>query len=521
MLEQQIQLYDEDGNRRSHSSSRSRSINFPNDPEFAKDFRRSRLDIDFFAHRFLGIRGNPGQVAWWDTCSERAEDGWSPKYLTTCCSAGNQAGKTLGISVVAFHHTIHKLGIRPPSDPRDADRFAVAPYEWYHVAIQQEIAEYVHTELGRILSGSHIAQRGGNCPLISECGPVATYAKKYLGDYAMVEINQLFGGGRIHFRTTQEKAKALLGKVMNGISFDEAAFELYLQIIYQEVLNMRRATTGGPLIFIGTPTTGVGDYYDLWEKGNPENPNRDPKFASTRLSTRQNVGFGMTQSQLDDMIAQMDPHLVPQNIDGFFIEAPGAYFGVDVVEKCFRSDLPEEDKPVKDHRYVNGVDPSIALDPSWAVVMDCTDSKNIVGVRARSLRDRQTVTSIVNMAREGHLLFNQDGAYCTTAVDSTGFGGKMYKQELGIISPLRQFDFAGSASKKLQLLANLKILMEKERLHFPREGRLWNELRRQFLSYKLEDKKITQDGVMAVAVGVDYALKNPENATSDRSYSFF
>jgi hypothetical protein len=120
-----------------------------------------------------------------------------------------------------------------------------APYDLYHVAIRQDIAAQVHREIVLILEGSHPAQRGRGCPLVKRFGTLAAHDKKFQGEYPWVRFSTVFGGGQIHFRTTVDKAVGLLGKDMNGISFDEASFELYLMAI--EVLNLQRLSTGGPL----------------------------------------------------------------------------------------------------------------------------------------------------------------------------------------------------------------------------------------------------------------------------------
>jgi hypothetical protein len=123
------------------------------------------------------------------------------------------------------------------------------------------------------------------------------------------------------------------------------------------------------------------------------------------------------------------------------------------------------------------------------------------------------------MVREGHLLYNS-GAQCTTIVDSTGMGGKLFKEEFSIIKPLRDFDFGGTKSKKLELLNDLKAVVDKGQIKFPRGGP-WEDLRRQMLSYKLDDRKIEQDAVMALAIAVRYAIRNPENAVATHTFSYF
>jgi hypothetical protein len=487
----------------------------------AADLTRGRTDPVFFASRWLGIELHPGQVAWVKGIADRDESGWRPKYLTTVCSAGNRAGKTLGMAVAVFHSAFYKLGVKPPvGTAEDAMRWQNAPYEWYHVGIQQETAELVHREISMILEGGHPAQRGRGCPLISEMGKVVDHTKKYRGEYLWLQFHPLVGGANIHFRTTQDKAKALLGKDMNGISFDEAAFEPHLMQIYQEVLNLRRLSTGGQLHFIGTPTEGINDYADLWEMGNPGNPGRDNQFFSFRLSTRDNVGFGLASDTFDAILRQQAEYLIPQNIDGFFIEASDAYFSSLSVDSCFMEEMPVEQSPVKRHRYVQGCDPGIMSDSTWAITLDNTVKNGIIGVRARTRTGKQTIQAVVNMVREGHLLYNQDLSTCTTIVDETGFGGKLFKQEFSVIKPLRGYDFGGTKAKKLELLSDLKAAMDKKMISFPRSG-IWMQLRRQLLSYKLEDKKLEQDAVMALAVAVRHAIRNNSGNLDNPVFTYF
>ena len=489
--------------------------------EIAQDLSRGRTDIGFFASRWLGVNLNPGQLTWLEGMAARDETGFRPKYLTTVCSAGNRAGKTLGMAIGVLHSATYKLGLRPPTNGsiEDAERWTTEPYEWYHIGIQQETAELVHRELSMLLQGAHPAQKGRGCPMVKDIGQVYNFEKKYRGEYLWIRVDPIFGGANIHFRTTQDKAKALLGKDMNGISFDEAAFEPHLLMIYQEVLNLRRLSTGGQLHFIGTPTEGINDYSDLWELGNPENPNRDEQFMSFRLSTRSNVGYGLNPETFESIVRQQAEYLIAQNIDGFFIESRDAYFNAGMIDDCF-IDFEEESAPSKARRYSQGVDPGISSDATWAVTLDYTDRKELVGVRCRRKIGKQTIPAVVNMVREGHLLYNQDGAYCTTTIDSTGFGGKLFRQEFSIIKPLRDYDFGGTKAKKLELLSDLKAIIDRGQVKFPRKG-AWMELRRQLLGYKLDDKKLETDAVMALALSVRHAVRNPSNPVEKPVFSYF
>lgn len=485
----------------------------------ARDLAAGRNDPVFFAKRWLGIELHPGQKAWVEGIAARDESGWRPKYLTTVCSAGNRAGKTLGMAVAVFHSAFYKLGIQPPNGTeKDAMRWQTAPYEWYHVGIQQETAELVHREISMILEGGHPAQRGRGCPLISEIGKVVDHVKKYRGEYLWLQFHPLVGGANVHFRTTQDKAKALLGKDMNGISFDEAAFEPHLMQIYQEVLNLRRLSTGGQLHFIGTPTEGINDYADLWEMGNPKREDKDPQVFSFRLSTRDNVGYGLTPDTFDAILRQQADYLIAQNIDGHFIESSDAFFSSESVEACF-TDLPEESQPMSRRRYVQGCDPGIASDSTWAIILDYTEKNRIKGVRARTRSGKQTIQAVVNMVRENHLLFSQN-SNCVTIVDETGFGGKLFKQEFSVIKPIRGYDFGGTKAKKLDLLSDLRTAIDRQQVIFPKTG-VWLRLRRQLLSYKLDDKKLEQDAVMALAIALRHAVRNSSENLESPTFSYF
>lgn len=512
--------FDDRGQRIPHRNSKAaRTIESP-DGSLTDDLSRGRSDIAFFASRFLGINLHPGQMRF-AVAASMVEDGFSPAFLDVALSSGNRAGKTLVLAIVVLHHAFYKFGIKPPESNNigDLSRWARVPYHWYHISYEGKVANILHNEIVQIIRGAHVAQRGRGCPFIDEFGEVIEWDRKELGEYPWIKLHPAFGGAEIHFRHTNEKAKALLGLDMNGISFDEAAFELYLVDIRSEVLHLRRLATGGPIYWIGTGTEGYNAFADLWEEGDPANPHRHPRAVSMRMSTRDNIGYGITQKSFDDLVATMDPRLIPQNIDGYFIEATGAYFHAMSVEAAFDPEMERETPPESGHRYVNGVDPGIASDETGCIVIDYT-SRPFRGVRLRKSGGRQTIPAVVNMVNEQRLLYQQNGALCTTLLDSTGMGGKMFRQEFSIIKPLREFDFAGTKAKKLELLSDLKAAIDRGDLKLPRGGH-WDLLRRQLLGYKLEDKKLETDLLMALALAVRHATRNPANPVANPTFEYF
>jgi hypothetical protein len=493
------------------------------DDDFRVALQRARWDIDYFALRFLGIQGHPGQQRFWNTGLMRLEDGWRAAYLTIAVSAGNRAGKTLGLAVYILHSTLFKLGLPAPLGDKDRSLMAwlKTPYDWWHFGLQGEVAELVHLELTRILSGTHPAQKGRGCLLAEALGPeVANTTTKERGDYPWVQLHPALGGGQIHFRSTSERALGSLGKEMNGISWDECAFSSDFDFVVDEVLHNRRLGSGGQLILISTSTEGLTAFTDRWNLGDPSAPDRSPEAMSLRISTRDNVGYGLDEVTFGRLLQGMPPYLIPQNIDGYAIEAKSAFFGAQSVDAMFTKALPEDDMPQDGHRYAQGVDPALTFDSTWAVTLDMTNPEQIIGVRARRKTGRQTTLSVSALVAEGHRTFTTQRAMCYTAIDATGFGGKVFYDLLNGLHPMRAVEFGGARSKKLRLLLDLKAGIEKGRMRLPRHG-IWLALRRQLLGYKLNDRKIQTDAVMALAVAWHEVMRQPSKVADDTTFDFY
>ena len=485
---------------------------------FAEDLARGRWDIAFFAERFLGVKGHPGQQELWNTVLLRDMTGWQPRFLDIDCVAGNRAGKTLGVAIAHFHSTFYKLGMRPPRvlSQRSLAQWNALPYEWYHFAIAQETSELAYIEIVRLLQGTHEAQTNG-CPLTNELGgAVASWDKKYRGEYLWLRIHPVFGGGAIHYRTTGEKAIGSLGKDMNGISYDEGGFDPYFDFVVGEVLHNRRLSTGGQLWIIGTATEGLTAFADHWYRGDPNSPDKKVDSYSIRMSTRQNIGYGINQTMFDRLLAGMPSDLVPQNIDGMFLEGKHSFFSQQAVDEMFTDDLPEISPAKRGHSYVQGADPAISFDSTWSIVLDNTP-KLAIGVKADKHVGRTTTPVIVALVTNNHQSYTGDGYRCVTGIDSTGMGGAMFRDALPI--SVRSVEFGGTRGKKLKLLSNLKTAIEQKKLRFPRSGP-WLILRRQLLGYRLADKGLQTDAVMALAVAWDMVRLNPPGV-SNGTFDYF
>jgi hypothetical protein len=337
--------------------------------------------------------------------------------------------------------------------------------------------------------------------------------KKYRSEYLWTQIHPVFGGGTIHYRTTGEKAIGSLGKDMNGISYDECGFDPNFEFVVNEVLHMRRLSTGGQMWLVGTATEGLTAFADAWYEGDPAAPDRKPDKMSLRISTRDNIGFGIERVMFERLVSAMPQELVPQNIDGFFLEGRRSFFAQSAVDQAFVGGLEELTPAKPGHRYVQGADPALTYDSTWSIVLDVTDAEHVVGVSARHQTGRTTGPVIAALVTVQHMAYTGQGLVCVTGVDTTGFGGAMFRDSLPI--RVKSVEFGGTRGRKLKLLTDLKAALEGGKLRFPRSGP-WLTLRRQLLGYRLEDKKLSTDAVMALAVAWSMVKYAPTPAPSTR-----
>lgn len=473
-----------------------------------------------FARHSLGIDMHVGQLAFAGLVLARDLARLeSAEFQTLLLSSGNRAGKTALLAILIIYCCLDKTNKPKPADgvatEQESARYLASEYHWYHFGISQEVADLVFNDIVRILGGTHEGQKNG-CPVVDRLGPIADWTLKEYGDYRWIRFDPGVGGAQVHFRTTGEKALGSLGKDMHGVSFDEAGIERNLPFLHKEVFTFRRLGTGGQLIYVSTPSEALGsDFADMWEMGNPLGQKRLPSFMSMRMSTRDNVGYGLSQDRFDVLVADMDERTIAQNVEGEFLQTMGAYFNGENVEDAFIPGMPERSPVVPGGLYLQGLDPAKAADSAWSIVLkivanaDDPDKPFLVGVYAEQKRGQKSTPDLVALAYDGWRAYHirgEGGAQCYTALDATGFGGKMFREAIEKTVPdLTNVEFGGTIQKKRMLLGDLRTLIDEGRLLLPDEG-VWREVRKQLLRYKLEDRKLVQDAVMALVCAV-YMLR--------------
>lgn len=500
-------------------------------PISAAEFEKCKWDVERWAWVFLGIRFHPGQVRFANAYLKRTDSRWRAFYLWLLVSAGNRAGKTLTLSVIILHSCVYRMGLKPPDNTETALRhWARIPYHWWHFAVEQGPAEQVFIEIATILGGVHPAQKEG-CPWADTLGEgdasagarrIAsatetegiewTNGVKERGEYAWIKLAAEFGGAQIHFRSTKAKALSAIGQNMHGLSFDEAGLEPNLQYLLEEVMHARRLGTGGQFFVISTPSVATStDFQDLWTKGDPEDPFREKRRFSMRMSSRENIGFGLDEESFYALIEGQPADWIRQNIDGEFIQAFMAFFNKRSVDSIFHPDLPEEEAPRIGSIYLQALDPGLK-DKCWSLVFRVTRDRRAIGVSIARQDGKQTTRGIINLGVSQHHKYQMwtgddkvtgeplGEATAMTGVDTTALGGHMFRDLIGESIPgVVSVEFGGNIATKRKLLGDLKVAIDEGRIIMPTEGE-WREANKQLGNYRLLDRKIEQDIVMALAI---------------------
>lgn len=457
-------------------------------------------DIFYFSQEVLGVKLNRAQRRWLSRMVENnGWGGWRKKRVIHV--AANQVGKTLGLAVLIMWATLYKVGI----DYADTEAWALSPYIWYHVSPTQQQAYIPLRDIELLAKGAHPAQV---LPFNLPAGLLKFEKTEQYYD----GLTTVFGA-IANFRPTDEKAKALQGRRAHGISFDEAAFEDHLTSVVNEVLLMRLVSTGGPLIVVSTPN-GINDFFDLVQSVidagyHPADMAEDEKVWETDdgglvvwSTIADNVGYGLTDAEVERMERDLDPSTKEQQLRGAFLEPSEAFFTPsNIVSDIFLPRLPDEQAALPGHKYVIFWDPSIAQDPTAVVVLDVTEEP-WTGVYFKHYLRPPSVVELVNDMVGLHYAYasakDPDGKNMSRAVtgfDATSMGGSILRQELSRIHPLRPVDYAGP-SKKAGIMQNLRAAIAGRRVILPKG---WHRAMRELLNYRLKDERIQQDVVMALS----------------------
>ena len=471
----------------------------------------------------MGVKLNRAQRRWINTIT--SSDGTWRSKLSVHVSA-NQTGKSLGVALIVLWACVYKIGV-PTDDPV---RWYDAPYNWYHVAPEQQQAYIPLGDIRQLVKGAHLAQEIGAKKFGLKCHFPESLVRFEKHEHYYDGLTTLTGA-TAQFRTTADKAASLQGRRAAGISFDEAAFEDHLTAVINEALMMRLISTGGPLIVVSTPD-GMNAYYELVENIRLRAevvPDTDGMvwishdgWALVYSVVSDNEGYGLESTEIERMERDLDPATKEQQLRGAFLEPSDAFFlPITDILKAFKPGMDLDGTALPGHVYIIFWDPSVSMDPTAGYVLDVTGKRWKV-VREIYYRTPRGINSLIPEMYGQHQMYGtaenefMGQSKVLTGYDETGFGGKIIGQSLAGLTPKRGLDFAGTSKTKLDVLMNLKaaLLPDKDgntQLEIPEE---LVGLKREILNYRLVDKDIQQDRVMALGGAAWLAARGFSGKTS-------
>ena len=276
----------------------------------------------------------------------------------------------------------------------------------------------------------------------------------------------------------------------------------------------RTLDTSGVIATFSTPDVDTAtDYEDWCKKGDPEDFNRDPLFYWYTGDIRENPH--VTEKQIRALSAGVPAYMLPQVLGGKFVQAAEAFFSKEALDRAFSPDLKPSLERQAGHLYIIGCDLAVAKagDRSVFVVWDITSPPFRVMQLVEPPRGTPHPELIATM--KGLLEFYSaewrapDGTVlrCEAELcfDSTRLGGKMFRTELLTLSPApRGYDFGGMTKRKLEILASLRLILDKDLLGVPAE---YGGLKQELKDYRRQDAKIETDAVMSMALAAYQAEK--------------
>ena len=487
-----------------------------------------QTDIVAFAEAILGlpVSHHKGQVKWFANANK----------TINILRPGNKWGKSLAGGIKhSWHCTVKPLLPKNLTD----EEWLMAKYDTLNFGPGYEQAREILRMTrdimeGRILIPLEFAEQIN--PYTGE--KYGNTNKSLLKDWFITqdrsESQQLpflgfWSNSSLLGRSYDEMGKAFKMKAIAYASGDECADIRDLWTFTNGTLLPRMVTVTKPEIdYYGTPQPEGADYMRMIEMAE-----EDMKTKRYKTEGRWYVQKGsmydnvfLPKAAIQEIEAIADPVLRQQIIDGEYVEVGEKYFGFTRIQNAVDSTLELQEIGLPGHQYVTAVD-FAGGESKWAdytviLTVDYTTEPYTIVQFQRFKGGDISIPMQYQLAEEICMKFGGKGRLI---IDSTALGGKNAMAFLGHLHPISaEFGPGHGSTKKASMLAALKIALDggqsdarkrkREKIddkwvdtnenwgliRFPAIQVMVNELQ----NYKLDDDKIRQDTVMALAMAIHW-----------------
>jgi len=265
---------------------------------------------------------------------------------------------------------------------------------------------------------------------------------------------QLINGSEIWFKSA-DNPDLLRGEGLDWVIMDECA--MIKREAWEEALRPALWDKSGRGVFISTPK-GYNWFYEAWKRGQDK---EDKDFESWQFSSQLNPY--LSEEDFKEMKASLPDRVFRQEVLAEFIEDAGSVFRN--IRECVCPGILRKE-PESGHRYVLGVDLARYEDFTALVVCDIDDRKIVYVDKFNIIDWTLQKARIVTVAKKFH--------NALIIIDSTGLGDPIYDDLRDGELLVRGFRFTNKSKK--DLINNLSILIEQEKIKLPKHEDLLGEL---------------------------------------------
>jgi hypothetical protein len=465
-------------------------------------------DLGLFTEHYYGIKPIPWQKFVYHKPQKR-------KALL----AGIRAGKTMGVSLGFCHYAHYHPYAKIANASISADQAKVVFYNVLSMVSRPRYEKFV----------AHVER----------------------SPYPMIRLEN---GAEMWFRSTGYEAEYWRGWEFDWINGDEFAY----------VNNKTTVTTlTGRLIgrnpFTGRPRAGKFSVsssphgrnwlYELWRRGDPNFPEYNPKrYLSLRVRTLDNPNI--SREEVEALMEEYSQRQIDQELEGKFLDPEGAVFSFESItsmcditrpevanlvrrieelsedpgpdgfipKKLGKADYEHYELPPQDnHEYVAAWDLGTTAtshkgrNATVGFVIDITpDPWQVIAYRREI---KASYPMIMQWIREWDGRYKNRGqSTCNTVIDATGSGKPVEE----ILQEEHNLDVDGASfndATKPDIINAGQVCLDRGWFVMPPIRQVIDE----FSSYELADKRIVQDCVMGLCVGLHRARRRSDKNKTSQS----
>ena len=524
--------------------------------EFIELVRAGRKDPVLFSEKLLDVKLHDGQKVWlWMTTKRNLEQAFvvgsalgifknrsqfdemlrlNPDMLRNILVPSNRWGKTLVTSVKHLWYNYYKIGVRGEPEmvrTKTCGTLNLSPHSNQCDAGYQYIIDILTSKFVYTMDGQSFKN---NCKI---------------GDFFLREEKvkrKIYFFNNTSYRavpTGEDQASSLAGTPYLYISYDECAQSMHLKAELPAKIMSRLIDYGGPLDLVSTPEVDKPSHQYFFHIAKKGLVSEEGWFTMIgKISDNTFLGEKEREQALASIKAT-DPAKYRQVAYGEFVTTGKKMFDALVIERLWDKQTPEI--PLVDHAYLLVSDWGFADngDPTVFYVLDYTGWQKpelmLPKIRiafVESIRGGSP-TAVIAQSK----LIQRTWNNAEFIHDASALGGVIIKKMLKEVQLNNVVDFQASGGGKADMLfALLSAVSEGRNTKTDEEGKVTDlnpnfgivrsyyipELEEQLGNYAfnpdkgVSDRKLEQDHVMALGMGVWYLTKKFNKFQTVKNISF-